>query len=84
MQEIKKLLGSEKLLIGTESVLKALRAKKLDKVLTAKNCKESVLTDLEKYVALAETKLEQLDLTNEELGTFCKKPFSVSVLGVLK
>ena len=84
MQEIKKLLGSDKLLIGTERVLKALRAKNLEKVFVAKNCEESVLADLEKYVALGETKLERLKLTNEEFGTFCKKPFSVSVLGILK
>ncbi|MAE13270.1 hypothetical protein CMO92_01785 [Candidatus Woesearchaeota archaeon] len=84
MEEIKKLIGSDKLLLGKEEVMKALRASKLLKIFIAKNCDETLKADLDHYISLSDTELIHLEITNDELGTLCKKPFCVAILGLLK
>ena len=48
------------------------------------NCKESVKEDIERHSAISGTEIVQLDYPNDELGAICKKPFSISVIGVVK
>ncbi len=78
--EIRKLLGTDKLVIGTDRVVKLLRAGDLKQVLVASNCKTEVREDVEHLAGDAE--VVALDVTNEELGVFCKKPFNIQVLGI--
>jgi len=82
--EIKKLLGSEKLLIGTDRVLKNLRNSKLEKVIMASNCEPKTAADIMHFAGLNSTKVDVLKISNDELGVTCKKPFSVSVIGILR
>ena len=84
MKEIKKLLESDKLIIGKDRVLKYLKKGGLEKVFLASNVDESSLSDIEYYAGLGDVSVERLSLANDELGTFCKKPFSISVMGLLK
>ncbi len=84
MKEIKKLLESDKLIIGKDRVLKYLKKGGLEKVFLASNVDESSLKDIEYYAGLSGVVVERLSLANDELGTFCKKPFSISVMGLLK
>ena len=48
------------------------------------NTPESVIKDVEYYGKLVETELVKLNMPNDELGIYCKKPYSVSVIGLLK
>jgi large subunit ribosomal protein L30e len=82
--EIKKLLDNEKLLIGTNEVLKSLRTGKIQKVMLSSNCKAETIDDLKHYKELSDFEIETLEVPNDELGLVCKKPFSVSVIGILK
>ncbi|MFC2135838.1 ribosomal L7Ae/L30e/S12e/Gadd45 family protein [Bacteroidota bacterium] len=82
--EIKKLLGNEKLIIGTDRVLKSLKSGKIEKVFYSSNADSKVVAELKHLALLSEVKVEEAGVTNDELGTFCKKPFSVSVIGILK
>jgi large subunit ribosomal protein L30e len=82
--EIRKLLKSEKLVIGTDNTMKQLKKGKLQKILLASNCEEKTEKDIEYYAKMSETEVVKTDILNDELGTICKKPFSISVLGVLK
>ncbi|MBU1202317.1 MAG: ribosomal L7Ae/L30e/S12e/Gadd45 family protein [Nanoarchaeota archaeon] len=82
--EIKKLLGNKKLLIGTDRALKNLKNSKLEKVFLALNCEPRTAEDIKHYAGLCSTKVVQLDISNDELGAVCKKPFSVSVIGILR
>ncbi|MBC8494532.1 ribosomal L7Ae/L30e/S12e/Gadd45 family protein [archaeon] len=82
--EIKKLIGSEKLIIGADRVLKYLKAGKIEKVILASNCNKDVFGEIEHFANFSEVKIEKLDIPNDELGTVCKKPFSVAVVGILK
>ncbi len=84
MEEIKKVLGTEKLIIGLERTMKALRKGELSKVFLASNAPTEAKGDLEHYKAISGLKVEELDMDNEELGALCRKPFQVSVLGLKK
>lgn len=77
--EIRKLLGSDRLVIGSDRVLKLLRSGGLQKVYVASNCAPSVREDVLSYAG--QTEVVELDIPNEELGVYCKKPFNIMVLG---
>jgi len=82
MEEIRKLLESDKLLIGTDRSIKALKMGKLEKIYISSNCPDDVTETIDRYAG--ETELIKLDVPNEELGVICRKPFLISVVGVLK
>ncbi|MBS3097772.1 ribosomal L7Ae/L30e/S12e/Gadd45 family protein [Candidatus Woesearchaeota archaeon] len=82
--EIKKLSKSKNLIIGTERTIKNLKLGRLKKVFTSSNCPEKVKGDISYYGKLAKTEIVPLKYPNEELGTICKKPFPISVLGLMK
>jgi len=77
-------LKSKKVIIGTDRVIKNIRLGKISKVYLSSNCKESVESDISHYGKLGDIKVIKLSLSNEELGVLCKKPFSISVLGLVK
>jgi len=81
--EIRKLLGSEKLIIGTDRVLKSVKKGEAAKVILASNAPAELKTELLRYQTIAKTfEIESSDLTNDELGTLCKKPFSIAAIAV--
>lgn len=80
--EIKKLLGTENLIIGTERTTKMLKKGDLKKIFLAKNASEETKKDIDYYAELSGVEVETLNETNEEIGTLCKKPFSISVIGM--
>ena len=82
--EIRKLLRDGVLVIGTDVVLKGLKKGHITKVFVAKNCAQDTLEELDYCQKLATFEVEKTDMTNEELGVLCKKPFSISVIGVVK
>ena len=84
MVDIKKELAEGKVLFGTEEVMKNLKTGKLEKVFLSANCPDSVKKDINYYADLSGVKVVELDMPNDELGVLCKKPFSVSVLGLFK
>jgi len=83
-EEIKKFLNSKKMLIGRNEVLKGIKKKLVSKVFFASNSPERLLSDLERYKSVEPFELLDTKLPNDELGTICKKPFSVSIIGILK
>ncbi|MEM2121469.1 MAG: ribosomal L7Ae/L30e/S12e/Gadd45 family protein [Candidatus Woesearchaeota archaeon] len=84
INEIKAFVGKKELLVGYKSVLKNLKLKRIKKIFLASNAPEDFLKELEYYSKLADVPLEKLNITNEELGTLCKKQFLVSTVGILK
>ena len=83
-KEIKKLLKSKDLVIGTERTLKYLRAGNVKKVFVVINCDDDVKNELKHYSAFNNAEFVELQYPNEDLGEFCKKPFSISVISILK
>ena len=82
--EIKKLLKAGNVIIGTQRTVKSLRLGKIDKVLLSSNCPARIEQDINYYAGLSGAELHKLSYPNDELGIICKKPFSISVLAVVK
>ncbi len=84
IEEIKKGLLSKKILLGADLTLKNLKLGNLSVVYMASNSPVGLKQDIIKYAEINSTKVVELNYPNDELGTLCKKPFSVAVLGQLK
>ena len=84
VSEIKKNLKNKRLILGTDLTLKQLKLGNISRVFLSSNCPESVKQDVNYYCGIGGCAVENLDMPNEELGIICKKPFSVSVVGLLK
>ncbi|MBW2976233.1 ribosomal L7Ae/L30e/S12e/Gadd45 family protein [Candidatus Woesearchaeota archaeon] len=82
--EIKRLIKGKELVIGTERTIKNLKLGKVETVIISSNCSESVLNDIKHYSCLSKTETLKVNFPNDELGVICKKPFSISVLSILK
>lgn len=82
--QIKKIVKEDKVVIGSERTLKNLKLGKISKVLISSNCPARVEKSIMHYSALSGAEAVKLKYANEELGVICKKPFSISMLGVLK
>lgn len=80
--EIRKLLKGKDIIIGSEKTLKNLKLGKISKVYLSSNCSEKVRDSIKHYSKLSKTSVVNLRCLNDELGILCKKPFSISVLGV--
>lgn len=84
LTDIKKLLKTENLMIGTDRTLKELKLGKISKVYLTSNCPKDIMETIEHYKKVSDIEVAKLDIPNDELGTFCKKPFPISVLSVKK
>ncbi|HIH31708.1 TPA: hypothetical protein HA235_03295 [Candidatus Woesearchaeota archaeon] len=83
-EEIRKNLTSKKLVIGKDEVLKNIRKGLMKKIFVASNCQPMLMNDLKRYSKISDIELLETKIPNDELGTVCKKPFSIVVLGILK
>lgn len=79
--ELRKALKEKGLVFGEREIISRLKNGRLKRVFIASNCKESLARDVMYYSKLGKIGVIKLDKTNEEVGTLCKKPFSISVLG---
>jgi ribosomal protein L30E len=82
IDEVRKLLAAKTLLIGERTVTKNLLQGTLRKVFLAKNCKADIRREVERAKTVSGVAVAVLDMTNEELGVVCKRPYAVSLLGV--
>lgn len=84
MSEVRKAVGTKKFVIGEERAVKALKSGKAAKVFFTQNCADSAKESIRRYAAEAGVPAEELPVQNDELGTICKKMFSISVVSLLK
>ncbi len=84
MTDFNQLINTGKATVGTEKTLKELKLGKLAKIYVTKNCPAEIKENVERQASLTKTEIEHLDIPNNELGTLCKKPFSISLLGQLR
>jgi len=82
MKDIKQQIESGIVTMGVETTLKSLRSGKLEEVYITSNCPKEKVSLFEKYSDTV--KINKVPQTNAEMGVLCKKPFAISVLGVLK
>lgn len=72
------LKNANKLVLGSERNLKLLKRDKLKRVYLASNCKEEVREEVKR----GKVEVIELKVPNSELGMLCKKPFSISIIGL--
>ena len=82
--QIKKLIKTKNLVIGTERTIKNLKLGRVEKIIISSNCAEGVINNLNYYAGLSKAETVKVSYPNDELGIICKKPFSISVLSILK
>ncbi len=82
LDELKTSIKNGTIVVGTDTVLKGIRDKSLKKVFLSSNVPTDIREDVEKYSGLSGIPVEQLDMDNEELGTFCRRKYHISVLGL--
>ena len=75
---------SGKILYGAEQALKGLRNGSVARVYLSSNCAKEFASDIRRYAQLSSTEVIGLSYPNDEVGTLCKKPFSISVAAVQK
>jgi large subunit ribosomal protein L30e len=83
-EDIRKLLTTKKIILGEDEVLKHARNGTLAKAYYATNTNKVVIADLLRYGKLSGFEVLDTKVPNDDLGTVCKKPFSISTIGVLK
>jgi len=80
--EIKTALAENNVITGANSVKKMLALGKLKTIVLASNCPKTVRNDIIQYSKISSIRIEYFESTRKELGIFCGKPFSVSILGI--
>lgn len=81
--EIRKLYDAGKLIIGTDRTFKALKTGKLSQVAIASNAPEKTKKTLQHYTRISKTPVEELKISDTEIGVICKKQFSITIIGIL-
>ena len=84
LEEIKKNLKTKGLVFGRERVGKLMSKGLLLKVFMASNVQSDLENDLAYYAKIGGVTLSKVGIPNDELGIYCKKPYSISVIGLLK
>lgn len=81
-EEIKKLLGTEKLLIGAKQTLKGLKKNSISKVFLAENCPEDIRAEITYLANFNKVPVQELGIRVDDVGVLCKKAFHIAVLSV--
>jgi large subunit ribosomal protein L30e len=82
--ELRKIVKAGNTILGTERTIKNLKLGKVQKVLVSSNCPANVEKSIGYYAGLSNAEFYKLNYPNDELSVICKKPFSISVLAVLR
>ena len=82
LDELRNAIKEKNLIIGSKQTIKHLKLKSVKLVVVANNCPDNIRKDIEYYSKLTGIKFENFDGTAKQLGTFCGKPFSISVLAI--
>ncbi|MBT3691299.1 50S ribosomal protein L30e [Candidatus Woesearchaeota archaeon] len=84
MDNLKKALKDNKLIVGSDETLKLLKKGKTKEAFVSSNCQAESLNSLEKYCEINKCKLDKLKENSKELGAICKKPFSINMCCIIK
>ena len=81
-EKLKEALEKKTVIIGSREVGKALKLGKVNFIVVANNCPETLKKDFEHYSKLSEIDMHVFDGTGKQLGIFCGKPFPITSLAV--
>jgi len=81
---IKKSIETNKEIIGTESVMNAIRSGEVQEVFLSANIPETTERDIRVHAEISNVTVTKLKQANDDLGVVCKKPFDISVMAIKK
>jgi len=84
VKEIRESLQKKQAIIGKDKVIKGLKTGKVKKIFLSSNCSENMSKHIRRYSELSDVEVVDIKQTNVELGVLCKKPFSISTIGIAK
>ena len=84
VEEIKKVIKKGDFIIGSDEGIKSLKLGKTEKVYLASNCSEETRDEVERLAKIGNVEVITLAVPNDDFGVLCKKPFSISMLSVIK
>jgi large subunit ribosomal protein L30e len=84
IEDIKKIIKKGNFIIGSDAGLKNLKLGKTEKVYLASNCSEETKKEVERLARIGKADVILLGIPNDDFGVLCKKPFSISMLSVMK
>jgi len=79
---IKKAREDNKIVIGFNSVMRTLKKEKIKHIFVAQNCPEEQLEKVLDDASIAGITVKVYPGSSIDLGVLCRKPHSVSVLGI--
>lgn len=82
--DVKEAIKKDGLIIGSRSVLKALKSGGLKSVLYADNCPRGIVRDLDNCARLSKAESKAFEGNSAQLGEFCGKPFNILAVGIRK
>jgi len=77
---LKKELKTNKFTLGLNETLKKIKLGKVQNIFLAKDCNSKERDIILNYKKIGKIEVYELDITGIEMGTLCKKQFSISVL----
>jgi large subunit ribosomal protein L30e len=83
-EEINEALEKRQIVIGMNSTMNALKKGLAKKIIFTKNCAKEFKNEIKELCKISNCEHKEFNGTNIELGVLCKKPFSISVLAILK
>lgn len=83
-EQLRKLIEEKKVTIGTAATTRALKADGIKRVVVASNASAATQEAVKRYTSVTNVAIDELSVPNDQLGTMCKKPFAISVLGIKK
>ncbi|HLD41659.1 MAG TPA: ribosomal L7Ae/L30e/S12e/Gadd45 family protein [archaeon] len=83
-KELKEALKAKRVIMGSNSVIRGLKAGLFKSVVYASNAPENSIKSLEHYTQLGNTSLERFEGNSKQLGEICGKPFNILLVGLKK
>ena len=81
---VKNGLATDKLLVGTNKTLEAVRIGKAKTVILSANCPDDIRGDMLSSVKLSDVEVIDYSQNSRMLGTICKKQFPAVAVCILK
>ncbi|MFC2162931.1 ribosomal L7Ae/L30e/S12e/Gadd45 family protein [Candidatus Altiarchaeota archaeon] len=83
MREVKEAIKQDKAVIGYQKTIKQLFSSKPKTIVLASDCPQDKRESIKYYSRLSDVAVQEISENSLELGSFCGKPFKVSVTGLL-
>lgn len=83
-KQIKAALKEKKTLVGSRTVMKAVKTGSLSSLVYARNVPKGTMSDIQHYANITGVSAQEFSGNSLELGEICGKPFGVLLLGIRK